>query len=163
MADAVRRLGARSLILDGEICAFDVQLISHMYLLDGGADEPTTPPVFMAFDCMFARGRDLRERPLSYRREALEDLVGDGHHVYAARRLHPHGLDAWAEVKQRGYEGLVAKRADSPYRGGPTRDWLKVKVRHEARFVVVGLDVPLPGQCALLVAARADRGRIRRA
>ena len=76
----------------------------------------------MAFDCMYVRGRDLRAQPLSYRRRALEDIVGDGHHVYAARRLNPHGLDAWAEVKQRGYEGLVAKREASLYRGGATRE-----------------------------------------
>ena len=47
------------------------------------------PRVFMAFDCMPQRGRDLRDRPLSYRRRALEDTVGDGHHVYPARRLPP--------------------------------------------------------------------------
>ena len=111
----------------------------------------------MAFDCLYQRGRDLRDRPLSYRREALEDVIGDSHHVYAARRLHAHGLDAWAEVKQRGYEGLVAKRAESTYRAGPTREWLKVKVRHEGRFVVVGLDVPLAGACCLLLAARVGR------
>ena len=77
--------------------------------------------------------------------------------MYAARRLSPHGLDAWAKVKQRGYEGLVAKREVSVYRSRPTRDWLKVKVRHEGRFVVVGLDVPLAGACSLLLAARVGR------
>jgi bifunctional non-homologous end joining protein LigD len=53
IADAVAKLSARVLILDGEVCAFDTNLISHMYLLDGHGDEPATPPVFMAFDCMF--------------------------------------------------------------------------------------------------------------
>jgi bifunctional non-homologous end joining protein LigD len=113
--------------------------------------------VFIVFDCVYQRGRDLRARPLSYRHRALEDAIGDGHHVYAARRLHPHGLDAWSEVKQRGYEGMVAKREASPYRAGRTRDWLKVKVRHEGRFVVVGLDVPPSGACSLLLAARVGR------
>jgi ATP-dependent DNA ligase len=46
--------------------------------------EPSTPPVFMAFDCVYQRGRDLRDRPLSYRRRALEEVVGDGRNVYAA-------------------------------------------------------------------------------
>jgi bifunctional non-homologous end joining protein LigD len=111
----------------------------------------------MAFDCMYVGGRDLRDQPLWSRRQVLEDLVADGRHVYAARRLHPHGMDAWAEVKQRGYEGLVAKRNDSPYRAGRARDWLKVKVRHEGRFIIVGLDVPLAGAWGLLLAARAGR------
>src|SRR5438105_9436798 len=73
---------------------------------------------------MYQHGRDIRDRPLSYRRRVLEDVVGDGHHVYAARRLHPHGLDAWGEVKQCGYEGLVAKREASPYRAGPTLEYV---------------------------------------
>jgi bifunctional non-homologous end joining protein LigD len=158
IATAVARLPAPTIILDGEACAFDRNLISHIYLLDTRPDEPATPPVLMAFDCMYVRGRDLRDRPFAYRRRALEDAIGDAcHHVYAARRLHPHGIDAWAGVKQRGYEGLVAKREASFYRAGPTRDWLKVKVRHEGRFIVVGLDVPEAGACSLLLAARVGR------
>jgi ATP-dependent DNA ligase len=49
--------------------------------------------------------------------------------VHAARRLTPNGLDAWAQVLERGYEGLVAKDEASPYVGGRTRAWLKVKVQ----------------------------------
>jgi ATP-dependent DNA ligase len=45
----VSQLPARTLILDGEVCAFDVQLISHIYLIDGNPEEPATPPVYMAF------------------------------------------------------------------------------------------------------------------
>lgn len=157
IANTLALLPAPTLILDGEICAFDTNLVSHIYLLDAASEHLATPPVFMAFDCMYQRGRDLRNKPLSYRRDVLEHIVGDGHHIYAARRLHPHGLDAWAAVKQRGYEGLVAKRDASVYRAGPTRDWLKVKVRHEGRFVIVGLDVPLAGACSLLLAARQGR------
>ena len=44
------------------------------------------------------------------------------------RRLAPHGLEAWAQVLKRGYEGWVGKDEASPYRGGVTRSWLKVKV-----------------------------------
>jgi len=43
------------------------------------------------------------------------------------RRLAPDGLEAWAQVVERGYEGLVAKDEASRYEGGATRRWLKVK------------------------------------
>ena len=49
------------------------------------------------------------------------------------------GLAALAGVKERGYEGLVAKDEQSTYRGGPTRSSLKVKIRHEGRFVIDGI------------------------
>ena len=65
-----------ALILDGEVCAFDANLVSHIYLLDAKPEEPATPPVFMAFDCLCQRGRDLRARPLAYRRQGAR---GFGH------------------------------------------------------------------------------------
>jgi hypothetical protein len=45
----------------------------------------STPPVFMAFDCLCQRGRDLRARPLAYRRQALEDSVTGAGLIYSAR------------------------------------------------------------------------------
>jgi ATP-dependent DNA ligase len=54
------------------------QLISHIYLLEPNPEEPATPPVYMAFDCLYRNGRDLRGKPLSHRRAALEDVIGDG-------------------------------------------------------------------------------------
>ena len=47
--------------------------------------------------------------------------------ILPARRLANDGLTAWEEVLERGYEGLVAKDPASPYRGGRTIKWLKVK------------------------------------
>jgi ATP-dependent DNA ligase len=81
----------------------------------------------LAFDCLYARRKDLRERPLHVRRHVLEGEV-DGHRlILPARRLADDGLTAWAEVLGRGYEGLVAKDPESPYVGGRTLKWLKVK------------------------------------
>jgi ATP-dependent DNA ligase len=52
------------------------------------------------------------------------------HHTYVlpARRLADNSLDAWARVLGNGREGYVGKDRLSPYRGGVTRSWLKVKV-----------------------------------
>jgi hypothetical protein len=57
----------------------------------------------------------------------------------------------WDEVKREEWE-LLAKEDASRYVGGVTRQWLKVKIRRQGRFVVVGLDVPLAGACSLLLA-----------
>jgi len=60
----------------------------------------------------------------------LEDEV-DGHRlILPARRLANDGITAWAEVLERGYEGMVAKDPASSYRGGRTLNWLKVKQRN---------------------------------
>ncbi len=83
--------------------------------------------MLIASDCVYARGKDLREQPLRARRQVLEDEA-DGHRlVLPVRRLADHGLKAWQEVLEHSYEGLVAKDPASPYVGGRTMKWLKVK------------------------------------
>src|SRR5947209_9572084 len=134
MADTARKITAESLharLPVGEVARFDEQLVSRFHLLHEETGELATPPVFVAFDCLWCRGRDLRGLPLGERRVALERVISDGPLILPARRLAFDGLNAWQQVLERGYEGLVAKDAQSRYAGGPSTRWLKVKVRHE--------------------------------
>jgi ATP-dependent DNA ligase len=82
----------------------------------------------MVFDLPYRNGRDLSQRPLRERRQRLEDLVAGSELIFPVRRLAANGLEAWAQVLASGYEGMVAKDEASPYSGGKTRLWLKVKV-----------------------------------
>jgi bifunctional non-homologous end joining protein LigD len=155
---AIGRLPAPKLILDGEVCIFDSDLVSQFHLLaDEGRRELATPPVFIAFDCLYRRGRDLRPRPLRDRRGVLEDEIAGAEMVFPSLRLDGDGFAAWAEVKRRGWEGLIAKDEESRYVGGRSRSWVKLKVRHEGRFAVVGLDTGDGRPSSLLLAARHGR------
>ena len=80
------------------------------------------PPVFVTFDCLWRRGRDLRGVPLGERRQWLVREIADGRLVLPARRLDADGMKAWQQVLDRGYEGLLAKNERSRYSGGPTTD-----------------------------------------
>ena len=134
LAAAIAALKAPTLILDGEVCVFDKQLISQFHLLGNSeSGEPCTPPVFMAFDCLHVHGGDVRGLPLHRRRHMLEEEIADARMIYAARRLPNNGHAAWAVVKERGYEGLVANDEQLLCRGGPTRSWIKCKIRLEGR------------------------------
>jgi bifunctional non-homologous end joining protein LigD len=129
LAAAVAALKAPTLLLDGEIAVFDSQFLSRFeWIRAQPKDEPATPPTLIAFDCLYTRGKDLRKRPLRVRRNVLEELVDGGNLVLPARRLADDGLEAWAQVLERGYEGLVGKDEASPYVEGRTLSWLKVKV-----------------------------------
>jgi ATP-dependent DNA ligase len=86
-----------------------------------------SPPLFMAFDVLYLDRRDLTGRPLRDRRARLEDVVAGSELVFPVRRLARDGLEAWKQVVECGFEGYVAKDDRSPYEGGPTRRWLKVK------------------------------------
>ena len=128
LAAAVAKLSARTLVLDGEVAIYDQQFRSRFdWLRDPDPDAVATLPVLMVFDLLYRDGRDLTARPLRDRRARLEDAVADGELAFPVRRLAADGLEAWAQVLERGYEGLVAKDESSPYGRGRTRPCLKVK------------------------------------
>jgi len=135
VAEAVAKLRAPRLVLDGEIAVFDERLVSHLGYIRGARSEGEilTPPVLVAFDCLFARGKSLLREPLRRRRAVLEkELAGAEGPVLVARRLAPDGFEAWKEVKAHGWEGLIAKDPASLYEpGARTRSWVKVK--HKVR------------------------------
>jgi bifunctional non-homologous end joining protein LigD len=129
VAAAIRDIPLPTFVLDGEIAIFDAQFRSRFDWLGGQPDELATPPIFVAFDVLFRAGESVTPRPLQARRELLDEVIaGAGNLVLPVRRLACNGLDAWTQVVNSGYEGYVAKDELSPYRGGITRSWLKVKV-----------------------------------
>ena len=134
VAAAVAKLRAPTLVLDGEIAVFNESLVSHLgYLRASSSNAGTllTPPVLIAFDCVYARGKELFREPLHRRRAVLEkELAKAEGPILIARRLAPDGFEAWEEVKAQGWEGLIAKDPDSIYEPGVrTRNWIKVKYK----------------------------------
>ncbi len=94
-----------------------------------------TPARVLAYDLLELRGEDLRERPLAERRRLLEEVLAqlDGNVVIASPRVQARDWDEAAQLRgqarERGVEGLMLKRADSPYRSGRRRgDWWKWKI-----------------------------------
>ena len=129
LAASVAALPGRTLVLDGEVAIFDRQLRSRFdWLREPDPEEVATPPLLMVFDLLYRAGRDQTQRPLRDRRARLEEVVAGAERIFPVRRLTSNGLVAWAEVLQGGFEGYVAKDEASPYVGGVTRSWLKVKV-----------------------------------
>jgi bifunctional non-homologous end joining protein LigD len=161
IAAAIARLPAPTLLLDGEIVVFDVGGVSRFQLF--GA-ETRRKPVYVVFDLLFARGQDLRDRPLAERRALLETEVRPGGPLRLARRLAADGLKAFEIARARGLEGLVAKDAASPYEAGKrSTAWRKVKVRAEEEFVIGGYTAPAGARShfgAILVGA-FDGDRLR--
>jgi bifunctional non-homologous end joining protein LigD len=138
IAAAIETLPARSLLLDGEVVAFDKKLVSRFQLLQQGQ----VPYVYAVFDCLYRDGKDLRNEALPARRAAVGEAIGETERLFASRRLAANGLEAFRDAKKKGYEGLVAKDASAPYIEGRSTKWLKVKVHQEEEFVIVGFTPP---------------------
>lgn len=131
IAAALASLKPETFVLDGEVCVFDEELISRFeWLRRLHHEELSTPPMFIAFDLLRLEEKDYRPEPLRVRRRALEKLIRGQRLILPARRLLANGLAAWAEVLHRGLEGYVAKDPESPYVGGRSLKWVKVKVPH---------------------------------
>jgi bifunctional non-homologous end joining protein LigD len=157
VAAAVARLAARTVLLDGEVVAFDAHRVSRFQLLQSGR----VPLVYAVFDCLYVDGRDLRREPLSVRREALEHAIGGARGLIVSRRLAADGLAAYAAARRSGYEGLVAKDSRAPYVERRTRLWLKVKVHQEEELVIGGYTAPAGSRAhfgALLLGANGKDG-----
>ena len=139
IAEAIRGLGDRTLLLDGEAVAFDRRDVSRFQLLQRGSSRQ----VFAVFDCLYRNGRDLRREPLAVRRKELEEAVKNGPPaLLLSRRLAKDGLAAYRIARRRGLEGVVAKDAASTYEEKRGFKWLKVKVHQEEEFVVGGYTAP---------------------
>ncbi len=142
VAKAVANLPAHTLLLDGELVAFDRQGISRFQLLQNLKSEPR----YAVFDCLYRDGLDLRAQPLTVRRSALEEIIGktgrQRSEVFSSVMLAANGLKAFEVAKREGYEGVVAKNRSAPYIEGRSTNWLKVKVHQEDEFIIVGYTAP---------------------
>jgi bifunctional non-homologous end joining protein LigD len=138
VAAAVATLPERALLLDGEVVAFDRNLVSRFQLLQQGQ----VPQVYAVFDCLYRDGVDLRARPLPERRAAMEEAIGETERLFPSRRLASNGLKAYEAARKKGWEGIVAKDTSAPYIEGRSTRWLKVKVHQEEEFVIVGFTPP---------------------
>jgi bifunctional non-homologous end joining protein LigD len=138
VARAVATLRVRTLLLDGEVVAFDPGLVSRFQLLQKG----DVPRLYAVFDCLYREAGDVRGEPLRVRRALLERAIGDTPHLFPSRRLAANGLAAYRLARAHGLEGLIAKDVAAPYVQGRSTRWLKVKVHREDEFVVGGYSAP---------------------
>jgi bifunctional non-homologous end joining protein LigD len=141
--------GGPDLIADGEVVAFDGERTSFSRLQDRmqnarpTAQQVSAVPVhFYLFDLLWFDGYDLTALPVVTRKELLRSAVRFGDSVRLSDHLEADGEPAFRAACESGLEGLIAKRADSPYAPGRSRDWLKFKCVNEQEFVVVGWTDP---------------------
>ncbi|VTU15263.1 Putative DNA ligase-like protein/MT0965 [Variovorax sp. PBL-H6] len=141
IAAAIADLGLDNAWLDGEIVVLNEAGVPDFNRLQNAIDNARTGDIRMfVFDAPFLGGLDLRDVPLASRREALRQLF-EQHEDGIVRFsqsfdvLPGQLLDAACRM---GMEGIIVKRADSPYTSGRTETWLKLKCTHRQEFVVVG-------------------------
>lgn len=128
-------------IIDGEICALDENGAPDFAALQAALSEQKTDDlVFFAFDLLLSGEEDLRDLPLTERKDRLQTLLSDAGEDPRLRFVEHFETGGDAVLKSAcrlSLEGIVSKQADAPYQSGRTETWAKSKCRagHE---VVIG-------------------------
>ncbi|MEZ2144813.1 non-homologous end-joining DNA ligase [Bradyrhizobium sp. DN5] len=129
-------------VLDGELVAIGKDGVSHFQLLQN-ALRHEAKLLYCAFDLMFADGEDLRALPLLERKKRLKAILPRHKLIAFSKHRKGSGTKFFAEAELRHLEGIMAKRADSPYASGcRTADWLKVKTAQRQEVVIAGFTAP---------------------
>lgn len=143
IANAVSKLKLRSTVLDGEVVAVDENGIPRFQLLQRFQKQPTAPTIYYVFDVLWHKGDDLTGRPILERRSVLERILKPAAGIQLGSYVETEGKALFQLTKEKGMEGIIAKRKDSIYRPGKrTSDWLKIKARLQQEFVVGGFTAP---------------------
>lgn len=138
ITEAIRKLPASTLVLDGEAVVFDRHGISRFQSVQQGGKNLS----FAVFDCLYVNGRDFRSESLTVRRSAMEDALSGQQKLFPSKRLAENGLVAYAQATKLGLEGMVAKDETGIYVEGRSKKWLKCKVHQQEEFVIGGYTAP---------------------
>jgi bifunctional non-homologous end joining protein LigD len=141
IARALERVPAEDFVADGEIVAFRNGVTSFERLQQRAREH--VPTFLYVFDLLRLNGEDLRPLPLRERKARLRSTLKFEKPIrFNPHRKGEHGEELYREACRRGLEGVIAKRADSPYRGSRSRDWLKLKCHAEQELVLGGFTAP---------------------
>jgi bifunctional non-homologous end joining protein LigD len=134
-------------IVDGEIVIVDEAGAAHFEWLQNWHRDPKGKLQYFVFDILWCDGHDVRSMPLRERKQLLKIVLPDNDVLRFSDDIETDGLGLFKQMQTRHMEGMVAKRADSPYREddrGP--DWLKIKTHLRQEVVIGGYTEPRGGR-----------------
>jgi bifunctional non-homologous end joining protein LigD len=152
IARAVAALPFDRLVIDGEVVALDdkgrpsFQRLQTRARLSRPIDirhaTVSNPVTYYAFDLLGFEDFDLRPLPLTERKAALQRVLPPVGALRYLEHVEEAGEALYHEAERLGLEGIVAKKAAAPYKGGRSPVWLKIRSRKTGDFAVVGFTAP---------------------
>jgi bifunctional non-homologous end joining protein LigD len=149
LVKAFRAQALHSFAVDGEIVAFEGKITSFAKLqqrmqLQHPSEEVRrrVPVYFYAFDFLYLEGRDTRQLPLRERKKLLAAALDFRDPLRFTEHREAEGEGYFHEACRKGWEGIIAKDADSAYISVRSRNWLKFNCLNEQEFVIGGYTDP---------------------
>ncbi|MDB5179320.1 MAG: ligD [Patescibacteria group bacterium] len=144
--EALQAFG-HDVVVDGEIVVLDEAGRPHFEWLQQWRQNPRGVLAYYVFDLLWCDGRDLRSMPLHERKQLLAALVPADGPIRYSDHIATEGEALFERMRAQGLEGVVAKRADSPYREDRRgNDWLKAKTHLRQEVVIGGFTEPRGGR-----------------
>ena len=151
IARAVKALPFEGVILDGELVVLNesghpsfnkLQVRAKLGAREAKRAAIESPATLYVFDLLAFAGYDLRKLPLVQRKQILQQVLPRTGPLRYSEHFEKNGEALYEQVVRLGLEGIMAKKADSPYRSGRSADWLKIRADRIDDFVVVGFSKP---------------------
>lgn len=141
----LRRLKLKNSWLDGELVVLDEDGLPDFQALQNAFDtERSQSMLLYLFDAPFLNGEDLRQQPLESRRQAVQQLLAE--HASQSLRFSETFEADYASIFKSAcamsLEGIIGKRAGSPYVSRRSADWIKLKCKQRQEFVIIGYTAP---------------------
>jgi len=131
------------MILDGEVVAYDEQGEPNFQFLQQIGDHPDAALVYHVFDLLWLNGHSTEDLPLIQRKELLKEALTETDRIKYCDHIQEKGIEFFAQMKKMQLEGMIAKRAESPYiENHRTSDWLKIKFSNTEEVIICGFTEP---------------------
>ena len=129
-------------LIDGEVCALDARGVPDFGALqDALSTGKTGHLIYYVFDLLFLDGHDLRNQPLSSRKQVLKELLKRARmpgRIHYVQDFGNSGQEMLRSACEMGLEGIVSKRLAAPYSSGRSDVWVKSKCRAGQEVVIGG-------------------------
>jgi bifunctional non-homologous end joining protein LigD len=150
LANVAKQIAAKEAILDGEIVALDKDGMPRFQLLQPRVGRKRGIEalrghghiVYYVFDLLYVDGNDLTSCPVVERKEALAQILRPAGFIKLSEHIVGDGEAFFKQIENFHLEGMIAKRAASPYVQKRSRDWLKVKTVQRSEVVIGGYTQP---------------------
>ncbi|MEV5776561.1 non-homologous end-joining DNA ligase [Streptomyces antimycoticus] len=166
LIDALTERATVDWVLDGEVVAFEhgrtsfARLQPRMHVSSPEQARRTGVTVYYyLFDVQAIGDHDVTALPLRRRKSLLRPLLTWSDPLRLTAYRYRDGETYYRDACAHGWEGLIAKRVDSSYQHGRSRDWLKLKCERRQELVIGGWTDPRrtrPGLGALLLGYFSD-------
>ena len=139
IAEAGAALPVSSGLFDGEIASLDDKGATNFSALQDAISTGGRGLTLFLFDALQIDGEDLTRLPNAERKQRLAAALGAGAApILYADHILGKGEELFAAMCAAGQEGIIAKKADAPYRGARTKTWLKIKCVNRQELVIIG-------------------------